>query len=91
MDGFSKKELEEINKKIDHILEKLERIDMGNEVIFDEIESFRNDAKKLSKKDFKSMVIGKFVSMGIDSILPREQLSEIFNLLINDDFGKYLK
>ncbi len=90
-DKYSKEELKNINLKIDSILEFLEKLDQGHEIIFDEIESLRADAQKFSKKDFKSMVLGKLFNLGIDGLLSKDHISEILKTLIGDDFNKYLK
>lgn len=90
-DTFSNEELKNLNLKIDAIIEYLEKLDLGHEVIFEEIESLRNDAQKLSKKDFKSMALGKLFNLGIDGLLSQTNISEILKNLIGSDFNKYLK
>lgn len=89
--GFSKDELKEINKKIDSIIEYLEKLDLGHEVIFEEIESLRTDAQKLSKNDFKKIALGKLFNLGVDGLLNQDIVSEILRNLIGNDLSKYLK
>lgn len=91
IDKFSFEELKSINSKIDSILEAVEKLDIGHEVIFEEIESLRTDAQKLSKKDFKSMALGKLINLGIDGLLDQNSISEFLKNLIGNDFNKYLK
>lgn len=88
---FSTTEIKEINNKIDAIIESLEKLDLGHEVIFEEIDSLRSDAQKLSKKDFKSMALGKLFNLGIDGLLNQDRISEILKDLIGNDFNRYLK
>lgn len=90
-DKFNNEELKIINSKIDSILESLEKLDVGHEVIFNEIESLRDNAKKLSKKDFKSMALGKLFSLGIDGLLDKNDVTGFLRDLIGSDFNKYLK
>ncbi|MCJ7447154.1 MAG: hypothetical protein MUO72_05660 [Bacteroidales bacterium] len=90
-DKFSKEELRIINSKIDSILEAIEKLDVGHEVIFEEIESLRVDAQKFSKKDFKSMALGKLFSLGIDGLLDKNDISSFLHNLLGNDFNKYLK
>lgn len=90
-DKFSIDELKNINSKIDLILEAVEKLDTGHEVIFEEIESLRTDAQKLSKKDFKSMALGRLINLGIDGLLDQNSISEFLKNLIGNDFNKYLK
>lgn len=56
IDKFSFEELKSINSKIDSILEAVEKLDIGHEVIFEEIESIILFSKKkisrVGKGDF---------------------------------------
>lgn len=88
---FTKEEIQVINSKLDSILEAVEKLDVGHEVIFDEIDSLRNDAKKFSKKDFKSMAIGKLLSLGLDGLLDKNSISDFLHDLFGNDVNRYLK
>ena len=88
---FTSEELKKINLRIESILETIEKLDVGHEIIYDEIESLRADAQKLSKKDFKSMAIGKLLSLGLDGLLDKNIVSECLHNLIGNDFIKYLE
>ncbi|MCJ7446116.1 MAG: hypothetical protein MUO72_00310 [Bacteroidales bacterium] len=90
IDKFSYEEIKTIHSKIDIILDTLEKLDLGHEVIFEEIESLKDDAKKMSKKDFKSMAIGKIFSLGIDGLLDQNSVTDFLKNLFGSDF-KYLK
>lgn len=90
-EGFSPQEIREINIKLDKILEVIETLDLGHEVIFNEIDSLRNDAKRLSKKDFKSMAMGKFFSLGIDGLLDKFHVVDFLKDLVGNDLNRYLK
>lgn len=89
-DNFSNEELKLIHGKVDQILNTLEKLDLGHEIIFDEIESLKVDAQKMSKKDFKSMAIGKLISLGIDGLIDPSNVSDFLKNLFGNDF-KYLK
>ena len=90
-EGFSPQEIRDINSKLNKILEEIEKLDLGHEVIFDEIDSLRNDAKRLSKKDFKSIAMGKLFSLGVDGLLDRLQVVDFLRDLVGNDLNKYLK
>lgn len=89
-DNFSNEEIKTILSKIDQILDSLEKLDLGHEIIYDEIESLKDDAQKMSSKDFKSMAIGKLFNLGIDGLLDPSNVSDFLKNLFGYDF-KYLK
>ena len=51
--------LDDVEEKIDKILEEISKLGHGQEIIFEEIESLKKSSSKLSKKDFYQLVIGK--------------------------------
>ena len=46
---------------------------------------------EMSKKDFKSMAIGKLFSLGLDGLLDKKIVSECLHNLIGNDYIKYLE
>jgi hypothetical protein len=65
---YSLIELTELHKRIDSVLERLDKLGFGQEIIFEEIEELKGKSKKISKKDLKMMLIGKIVSFGMGKI-----------------------
>ena len=77
---YSLSELVELHKRIDNVLENLEKLGFGQQIIFEEIEELKAKSKKISKKDLKVMLIGKIVGFGmgkIDSELAAQIFEEI--------------
>lgn len=69
-EDFSMDELISLHKRIDSILEHLTKLGYGQEIIFDEIESLKNKAQKVSKKDLGLILVGQLVSYGSGLIEP---------------------
>ncbi|UIR56710.1 hypothetical protein LZQ00_02575 [Sphingobacterium sp. SRCM116780] len=69
-EAFSIDELINLHKRIDSILEHLTKLGYGQEIIFDEIESLKNKAQKVSKKDLGLILVGQLVSYGSGLIEP---------------------
>lgn len=80
-------ELKELNEKINRILEELGKLGFGQEIIYNEIDSFRESSEKLSKKDFKTFVLGKLVELGGAKIIN----SDLAKLIYKSLFGEELK
>jgi chromosome segregation ATPase len=87
---YSLKELTELHERINSVLEKLEKLGYGQEIIFDEIEQLKGKSKKISKKDLKMMLIGKIVSFGMGKI-DTELAAQIFEEITNVDLTKLIE
>ncbi len=82
---FSLDELVRLHSRIDSILEHLTKLGMGQEIIFDEIETLKNKAQKVSKKDLSLILIGQLVSYGsglIDNKLAAEIYQKVTGILL---------
>ena len=84
---YSLKELTELHDRINSVLEKLEKLGYGQEIIFDEIEELKSKSKKISKKDLKMMLIGKIVSFGMGKI-DTDLAAQIFEEITSVDLTK---
>jgi hypothetical protein len=77
---FNMNELLELHSKIDDVLKRLEKLGLGQEIIFEEIEGLKTKSKKISKKDLKLILIGQLVSFG-SGVIDTETASQIFEQL----------
>lgn len=82
-------ELVELNKRIDKVLEELNKLGLGQTILFDEIEELKEKGKKISKKDLKLMLIGKIVSFGMKTI-DTETAQGIFETITGVEMDKLL-
>ncbi|WP_254884100.1 hypothetical protein [Aquimarina sp. TRL1] len=87
---YSLKELTELHQRIDSVLERLDKLGFGQEIIFEEIEELKGKSKKISKKDLKMMLIGKIVSFGMGKI-DTELAAQIFEEITNVDLTKLIE
>jgi hypothetical protein len=67
-DKFTPQDQANYDQKINDILQKLESLGHGQEVIYEEIESLKN-YYNLGKKTWTQLLAGKVVSVGIDKTL----------------------
>lgn len=84
-EGFSLDELVRLHSRIDSILEHLTKLGMGQEIIFDEIETLKNKAQRVSKKDLGLILIGQLVSYGsgiIDNKLAAEIYQKVTGIML---------
>lgn len=77
---FSSEELKDVYSKIDTILEELNKLGLGQQIIFEEIESMKGNATKLSKKDFKMLFLGKIVGTGFVELLRNDTVQSFFEV-----------
>lgn len=81
-EGISKKrnqkQEDEINKKVDLVLAKLQSLGYGQEVIFNEIEELKSLSGKLNNKTWIQLLKGKVIDLAVDQVINKETASYIF-------------
>jgi hypothetical protein len=77
----AKKKEEEINKKIDVVLEKLESLGYSQEIIFEEIEELKSSSHKLNKKNWVQLLKGKVIDLAVSQVINKETASYILDIL----------
>lgn len=78
--SYSKSELSDLNQRIDQVLEQLNKLGLGQEIIFDEIDRLKTISDKIGKKDLSLLLLGQLVSYG-SSILEPDTAKNIFEFL----------
>ena len=63
---FSKAEKEENEERIDDIYEKLEKLNLGNEIIYEELQDLKEQLGILTKKNWIQLLKGKLIDSGIE-------------------------
>lgn len=81
---------ENLDKKIDEVLLRLQKLGFGQEIIFNEIEELRELQTKLSKKSWGQLLKGKLVDLAIEKIVDVNTATFIYEYLTNSNF-KLLK
>lgn len=76
----------ELDNKIDNIIQHIEKLGFGQEIIFNEIEELRELQHKLSKKSWSQLLKGKLMDLALDELINTETASSIFEYLTNIDF-----
>ena len=71
-DKFDPNEQEILKEKLDELLERLRKLELGQQVIYDDLADEISDLKDLvgvlGKKDWRQMLMGKLVDAGLGSI-----------------------
>lgn len=70
---LSESEIENINTKIDEVLQKLKEMGLGHEIIYDEIQDLKNQTKNQDKKTLRQIVLGKLGEISISEAGDRLQ------------------
>lgn len=84
-DPLDREEIDNINSKLDDILDKLTKVEFGQQVIYDNITEEFEDIRKLlpliGKKNAMDLIKGKLIDLGLSKILSMEVLREVFKIL----------
>lgn len=85
-------DMEVLNKKLDEVIEWLKRNDMGNEIIFDELQDLKEAGEKLDLKNWKQLLKGKLFDLSADKAmgLGVEGAKHIFKTITGEDITKIL-
>jgi hypothetical protein len=75
------KSQEEINVRVDEIVEKLTKLGYGQEIIFDEIQELKELYSTLNKKNWGQVVKGKIVDLALSKLVEIDTLSYIYEKL----------
>lgn len=88
-DGFNSEEVQDLNIKVDHVLNRLNDLGLGQEVIFDQIDELRNKVDKFSKKDFKLLLLGNIIAFGSKRLFSEKAIRDLFEIA-GDNFDKLI-
>ncbi|KAA3645183.1 MAG: hypothetical protein DWP98_11825 [Bacteroidetes bacterium] len=80
----------ELNEKVDIVIEKLQKLGYGQEIIFEEIEELKSLSGKLKKKTWIQLLKGKVIDLAIDQVINKETASYILETL-SEGASKLLK
>lgn len=79
-----KSELDEMNEKIDFIIEKLTELGYGQNIIFDEFDELRNLYSKLPKKTWKQVLKGKLLDLALNKLISKETVVYVYKTLTDE-------
>jgi len=75
------KSQEELNEKIDEIIDTLKKQDFGQEILFNELQELKELYSKLNKKNWGQLLKGKLIDLGLAQVINKEVMGEIFSEL----------
>jgi hypothetical protein len=88
-DAFSVNEETDLHNKLNQIIEHLKKQDLGQEILFDEIESLKNHFN-LGKKTWFQLVKGKLMEVTGEKIIEATVATEILKVL-SDGYNEFIK
>ncbi len=88
-DAFTSAEESKLHSKLNEIIEKLNKQGLGQEIIFEEIESLKNHFN-LGKKTWFQLLKGKVVELMLKKVLEETIVKEIYNNL-SEGFAEAVK
>lgn len=77
----SVEEVEAMTVKIDEIIEYLKKAGVEREILFEEMQELKELYLKLSKKNWKQILLGKLVDLGLSKVLEKESVHYIYEQL----------
>lgn len=80
-DKFSAKEEAQLQSRLNEIIEKLEKLGFGQEIIFDEIESLKSHFN-IGKKNWFQLLKGKLIDLTLEKVLEKTVVTTIYDSLV---------
>ena len=81
-----------LNEKLDKVLQEIEILKLGNEIIYDDLKAEIEELKELyflSKKNWKQILYGKVMDMTLSGIISEEISKKILSI-VKEDIIKFL-
>lgn len=75
------KSQDELNAKIDNIIETLNKQNLGQEILFEELEELKELYSKLNKKNWGQVLKGKLIDLGLAQVINKDVMESIFKEL----------
>ena len=88
-DKFDPEQEAGLHSKLNTIIDELHKQGLGQEIIFDEIESLKSHLH-LGKKTWFQLLKGKIVEMTVEKVIDETVAKEIYSKL-SDGFGDFVK
>jgi hypothetical protein len=86
---FTTEEESELNEKLNVIIQKLNDQGLGQEILFEEINSLK-DHFNLGKRNWFQLLKGKLFDLTVEKILEKTVVEEIYKTL-SDGYGEFVK
>ena len=74
---------EELNRRLDEITERLNKLGLGQEIIFDELQELRDLYLKLNTKTWTQLLKGKLLDLALAKIIENDTISYLYEKLTN--------
>lgn len=72
---------DEINKKIDQILDKLDKLGLGQEILYEELTELKDLYGRLSKKTWGQLLKGKLIDLVLSQVINKDVMISIYKEL----------
>lgn len=76
----------EINQKIDEIINTLTKLGLGQEILFEELVELKDLYGKINKKNWGQILKGKLIDLGLSQIINKETVGLIYKELTEQIF-----
>lgn len=76
---------EEINNRVDEIIEHLEKLGLGQEILFEELQELKELYGKLNKKNWGQIIKGKLLDLALAKLVENDTIGYIYRKLTGHD------
>jgi hypothetical protein len=77
---------EEVSEVIDELMDKLNKLGMGQEILFDELQELKEMYGQLSKTNWGQLLKGKLIDLGLAQVIDKDTIKFVYECITRELF-----
>lgn len=75
---------EEVSERIDELIDKLDKLGLGQEILFDELQELKELYGQLNKTNWGQLLKGKLIDLGLSQVIDKDTVKFVYEFITKD-------
>jgi hypothetical protein len=75
---------EEVSERIDELIDKLNKLGLGQEILFDELQELKDLYGQLNKTNWGQLLKGKLIDLGFSQVIDKDTVKFVYEFITKD-------
>lgn len=75
---------EEVSERIDELIDKLNKLGLGQEILFDELQELKDLYGQLNKTNWGQLLKGKLIDLGLSQVIDKDTVKFVYEFITKD-------
>lgn len=75
---------EEVSDRIDELIDKLNKLGLGQEILFDELQELKDLHGQLNKTNWGQLLKGKLIDLGLSQVIDKDTIKYVYEFITKD-------